>query len=63
MKTPDKPNHAVTISRDEMCMIEGRLLMLATCTGVTITNAMADELLFMAKTIHRALSDDEGAVG
>lgn len=58
-----KPIHMVTISRDEMRMMEGRLLMLASCTGATISNAMADEILFMVDAIERALSYDEGAVG
>lgn len=49
--------HMIVVSRDEMCAMKGRLLMLSCCSGVTITNAMADELLFMVETIDRALSE------
>lgn len=44
------------VDRDEMCAMKGKLLMLSCCVGVTITSAMADELLFIAETIDNALS-------
>lgn len=58
---PDR--QMVEISRDEMRMFEGRLLMLASCTGATITNAMANELLFMVETIENALKESEDILG
>lgn len=58
-----KPIHMVTIRRDELCALRGRLLMLSCCSGVTITNAMADELLFMVETIDEALKESEDILG
>lgn len=63
MKTPDKPKHAVTIDRDDLCAMRGRLLMLSSLTGVTITNAMADEILSMIETIDGVLEESEDILG
>lgn len=48
-----------TISRDNLCAMRGRLLMLACCVGVTITPAMVDEMMVMVEEIDMALSDGE----
>ncbi len=63
MKMLDKPNHAVTINRDDLCSMRGRLLMLSSLIGVTITSAMADEILFMVETIDEALKESEDILG
>lgn len=63
MKTPDKPKHAVTIDRDDLCAMRGRLLMLSSLTGVTITDAMADEFLFMVETIEDVLKESDDILG
>lgn len=52
----------VTISRDELCTMRGRLLMLSCCAGVTITSAMADEVMYMVEIIDGALSDSKEEV-
>ena len=63
MRTPDKPKHAVTIDRDDLCAMRGRLLMLSSLTGVTITNDMADEILFMVETIDDVLKESDDILG
>lgn len=55
--------HMVEISRDDLCAMRGRLLMLSCCSGVTITNAMADEILFMVETIEDVLKESEDILG
>lgn len=55
--------HMVAVSRDELCAMRGRLLMIASCSGVTITDAMADELQIMAEMIEEALEENEDIIG
>lgn len=50
----------VKINRDELRVIEGKLTMLSTCKGSTITEKMADELLFIAERICMSISNHDG---
>lgn len=61
---PDRPTkRTVEIDRDELCAMRGRLLMFSCLIGVTITSAMADEMLFMSEVIEAALGEGEDIAG
>lgn len=49
----------VTINRDELCAMRGKLLMLSCCAGLTITNTMVDEIINMVEIIDDALVGEE----